>query len=84
MTLSRQVRGIVGLVRYANRVGFLSAVDPYRLRQVEVLAFDSADQADRGVEAGYAMGGYLSWSRPCIVRHLHREYGETCRGEYVR
>ena len=60
MTLLRQVRGIVGLVRYANRVGFLSAVDPYRLRQVEVLAFDSAGLADRGVEAGYAMGAILA------------------------
>ena len=35
--------GAVGFVRHANRVQFPAAVEPHRLRQVEVLRFDSAD-----------------------------------------
>ena len=79
MTASGQVRGALDLVRHANRPAFLSAVDPYRLRQVEVVHFDSVGQADAGVEAGYTWS-YLGWSGWCIVKHLHREYGEAQRG----
>src|SRR5208337_41746 len=39
--------GAVGLVCYANRVQFPSAVEPHRLWQVEVLRLDRADRADR-------------------------------------
>ena len=39
--------GAVGLVRHADRVQLPPAVKPQRLRQVEVLSFDTADRAGR-------------------------------------
>ena len=59
--------GTVGLVRHANRVQLPPAVEPHRLRQVEVTRFHRADRAGRKRRGWLCHGDYgnSAWTVYC-------------------
>ena len=77
--VARGGQGAVGLVRHPDRVQVAPAVQPHRVRQVEVLRLDTADRP--GGEPGQCHGRERSpRSAECIVSHPDRESETRRRG----